>query len=115
METILQLSQEDEVVLEGWSAVLSYIYHREGIMPGFLRRLPDFGPPVSDPKDTHPMACRKGGTLVTYGAMSKQPLAIPAPLLIFKDLRFRGFWASGGFSKVGLRRTQGQGVGRGGG
>ncbi|KFM25638.1 Helicase SKI2W [Auxenochlorella protothecoides] len=50
----------------------------------------------------------KGGTLVTYGAMSKQPLAIPAPLLIFKDLRFRGFWASGGFSKdeEGLARKR---------
>ncbi len=82
-------------------------------MPGFLRRLPDFGPPASDPKDIHPMARRKGATLVTYGAMSKQPLTIPAPLLIFKDLRLRGFWASGGFSKVGMRRTQGQGVGRG--
>ncbi|KAK2079476.1 hypothetical protein QBZ16_003168 [Prototheca wickerhamii] len=30
--------------------------------------------------------------MVTYGAMSKQALAIPPPLLIFKDLRFRGFW-----------------------
>jgi mitochondrial enoyl-[acyl-carrier protein] reductase / trans-2-enoyl-CoA reductase len=35
-----------------------------------------------------------GGTLVTYGAMSKQPLALPASLLIFKDIRFAGFWVS---------------------
>jgi mitochondrial enoyl-[acyl-carrier protein] reductase / trans-2-enoyl-CoA reductase len=31
-------------------------------------------------------------TLVTYGAMSRQPLKIPNGLLIFKDLRFRGIW-----------------------
>ncbi|MEP7071611.1 MAG: 2-enoyl thioester reductase domain-containing protein, partial [Verrucomicrobiota bacterium] len=34
----------------------------------------------------------RGGTLVTYGAMSLQPLKIPNGLLIFKDLRFRGIW-----------------------
>ncbi len=33
-----------------------------------------------------------GGTLVTYGAMSLQPLKIPNGLFIFKDLRFRGIW-----------------------
>ena len=33
-----------------------------------------------------------GGTIVTFGAMSKQPLRIPNGLLIFKDLRWRGFW-----------------------
>jgi mitochondrial enoyl-[acyl-carrier protein] reductase / trans-2-enoyl-CoA reductase len=33
-----------------------------------------------------------GATLVTYGAMSLQPLKIPNGLLIFKDLRFRGIW-----------------------
>ncbi|CBX99792.1 hypothetical protein IAQ61_002976 [Plenodomus lingam] len=31
---------------------------------------------------------------VTYGAMSKQPLTIPASMLIFKDLHFHGFWVS---------------------
>ncbi len=31
---------------------------------------------------------------VTYGAMSKQPLAIPASMLIFKDIHFHGFWVS---------------------
>jgi trans-2-enoyl-CoA reductase len=35
-----------------------------------------------------------GATLVTYGAMSLQPLKIPNGLLIFKDLRFRGIWIS---------------------
>ncbi len=33
-----------------------------------------------------------GSTLVTYGAMSLQPLKIPNGLLIFKDLQFRGIW-----------------------
>jgi trans-2-enoyl-CoA reductase len=33
-----------------------------------------------------------GGTIVTYGAMSRQPLRIPNSLLIFKDQRWRGFW-----------------------
>lgn len=36
----------------------------------------------------------KSGTLVTYGAMSKQPVMLPTGLLIFNDLRFRGFWLS---------------------
>src|SRR5580765_4399305 len=33
-----------------------------------------------------------GSTLVTFGAMSLQPLKVPNGLLIFKDLRFRGIW-----------------------
>jgi NADPH:quinone reductase-like Zn-dependent oxidoreductase len=33
-----------------------------------------------------------GGTVVTYGAMSRQALKIPNSFLIFKDLRFTGFW-----------------------
>src|SRR5947207_5467477 len=33
-----------------------------------------------------------GGRLVSFGAMSLQPLKIPTGLLIFKDLRFRGIW-----------------------
>lgn len=39
-------------------------------------------------------ALAEGGTLVTYGAMGLQPLRIPNGLLIFKDLRFCGFWVS---------------------
>jgi len=34
------------------------------------------------------------GHLVTYGAMSKQPLQLPTGLLIFKDIKFSGFWVS---------------------
>ena len=36
----------------------------------------------------------EGGTMVTYGAMSKSPLRVGAGMLIFKDLRFLGFWVS---------------------
>lgn len=32
------------------------------------------------------------GTLVTYGAMSKQPLSIPNGLLIFHQIQLKGFW-----------------------
>ncbi|KAI1812173.1 NAD(P)-binding protein [Poronia punctata] len=35
-----------------------------------------------------------GGTMVTYGGMSRQPVALPTGLLIFKDIRFVGFWLS---------------------
>jgi trans-2-enoyl-CoA reductase len=37
-------------------------------------------------------ALAPGATIVTYGAMSLQPLRIPNGLLIFKDLCFRGIW-----------------------
>ena len=39
-------------------------------------------------------ALAPGGTVVTYGAMSRKPLRIPNGLLIFQDLRWRGFWVS---------------------
>lgn len=39
-------------------------------------------------------ALAPGGTIVTYGAMGRQPLRIPNGLLIFKDLRWRGFWVT---------------------
>ncbi|MCX8513282.1 MAG: 2-enoyl thioester reductase domain-containing protein [Chthoniobacteraceae bacterium] len=45
-------------------------------------------------------ALAEGATLVTYGAMSLQPLRIPNGLLIFKDLAFRGFWVSKWFQKA---------------
>ena len=40
--------------------------------------------------------------MVTYGAMSQQPLTVPPGLLIFNDLRLRGFWLTGGYAKVRL-------------
>lgn len=42
-----------------------------------------------------------GATLATYGAMSKQPFEVGAGQLIFKDLRFVGFWVT-----AWLRRQQ---------
>lgn len=39
-------------------------------------------------------ALAPGGTHVTYGAMARMPLKVPNGLLIFKDLRIRGFWLS---------------------
>lgn len=39
-------------------------------------------------------ALSPGSQLVTYGAMSKQPVALPSGLLIFKNLVFSGFWVS---------------------
>lgn len=33
-----------------------------------------------------------GGSMVTYGGMSKQPVIIPVSALIFKDVKIRGFW-----------------------
>ncbi|KAI9845033.1 MAG: mitochondrial 2-enoyl thioester reductase [Thelocarpon superellum] len=35
-----------------------------------------------------------GAHMVTYGAMAKQPLVLPAGLLIFSDVAFHGFWVS---------------------
>jgi mitochondrial enoyl-[acyl-carrier protein] reductase / trans-2-enoyl-CoA reductase len=32
------------------------------------------------------------GILVTYGGMSREPLTVPTSALIFKDLRFVGYW-----------------------
>jgi trans-2-enoyl-CoA reductase len=37
-------------------------------------------------------ALADGGTVVTYGAMGRQPLKIPNGLLIFRGLSFHGFW-----------------------
>lgn len=39
-------------------------------------------------------ALAAGGTMVTYGAMARKPVTLPAGLLIFKDIRFVGFWLS---------------------
>lgn len=33
-----------------------------------------------------------GGSIVTYGGMSREPLTVPTSALIFKDLNVRGFW-----------------------
>ncbi|ORX73032.1 NAD(P)-binding protein [Linderina pennispora] len=33
-----------------------------------------------------------GGSLVSYGGMSRQPVTLPTSLLLFKDIRAYGFW-----------------------
>ncbi|XP_078503083.1 enoyl-[acyl-carrier-protein] reductase, mitochondrial-like [Lissotriton helveticus] len=33
-----------------------------------------------------------GGTMVTYGAMARKPMQLPAKHLIFDDIKIRGFW-----------------------
>ncbi|ESQ54264.1 hypothetical protein EUTSA_v10025585mg [Eutrema salsugineum] len=35
---------------------------------------------------------REGGTMVTYGAMSKKPINVSTTSFVFKDLSLRGFW-----------------------
>lgn len=42
------------------------------------------------------------GIMVTYGAMGRQPLEIPNSLLIFKDIRFRGFWLKPWLEQAGI-------------
>lgn len=37
---------------------------------------------------------RFGGSMVTYGGMSKQPVTVPVSALIFKDVKVRGFWVT---------------------
>jgi len=46
-------------------------------------------------------ALAPGGTLVTYGAMSRQPLRISNADLIFRDITFRGFWVSQWYKQAG--------------
>jgi trans-2-enoyl-CoA reductase len=41
-----------------------------------------------------------GGTMATYGAMSRQPLKVPNGLLIFKDLHLNGFWLTRWLSQL---------------
>ncbi len=45
------------------------------------------------------------GVLVTYGAMARQPLKIPNGLLIFRNLEFKGFWASRWLRSLPLTRA----------
>ncbi|GLJ54118.1 hypothetical protein SUGI_1158950 [Cryptomeria japonica] len=35
---------------------------------------------------------RQGGTMVTYGGMSKKPITVSTSSFIFKDLHLRGYW-----------------------
>jgi trans-2-enoyl-CoA reductase len=42
-----------------------------------------------------------GGTIVTFGAMARQPLKVPNGLLIFQDTAWRGFWITRWYERVG--------------
>jgi trans-2-enoyl-CoA reductase len=43
-------------------------------------------------------------TMVTFGAMSLQPLKLPNGLLIFKDLRFRGIWINKWYNNATIQQ-----------
>jgi trans-2-enoyl-CoA reductase len=43
-------------------------------------------------------------TMVTFGAMSLQPLKIPNGLLLFKDLRFRGIWINKWYNNASMQQ-----------
>jgi len=42
-----------------------------------------------------------GGTMVTYGGMSLQPVTVPTSQLIFNDVTLRGFWMSRWYEQHG--------------
>ena len=46
-------------------------------------------------------ALADGGTIVTFGAMARQPLKVPNGQLIFQDIAWRGFWISRWYQRVG--------------
>lgn len=39
-----------------------------------------------------------GGTMVVYGGMSQQPIALPSSLFIFKNIKVQGFWLTGDYA-----------------
>ncbi|KAI8322148.1 NAD(P)-binding protein [Martensiomyces pterosporus] len=43
----------------------------------------------------------QGGTLVSYGGMSRQPVTLPTSLLLFKDIRACGFWMNRWYDALG--------------
>jgi trans-2-enoyl-CoA reductase len=44
-------------------------------------------------------ALAHGGKVITFGAMSRQPMKIPTGLLIFKDIQFLGYWMTRWYEK----------------
>ncbi|KAG6332570.1 hypothetical protein ID866_6520 [Astraeus odoratus] len=46
------------------------------------------------------------GHLVSYGAMSKEPLSLPTSLLIFKNLTCHGFWQSCWYDRKSLQERK---------
>jgi mitochondrial enoyl-[acyl-carrier protein] reductase / trans-2-enoyl-CoA reductase len=81
----------------GAEAVL--VDHAEAVAAA--RALPDFAPPAlalnavgGDSALRLMDLLAPGGTMVTYGAMARQPVKVPNGFLIFKDVRLRGYWLS---------------------
>ena len=50
-------------------------------------------------------ALAPSGTVVTYGAMARQPLRIPNGQLIFQDIAWRGFWVSRWYQNAGAAKS----------
>lgn len=51
-------------------------------------------------------ALAAGGKLITFGAMSRQPLKLPTGLLIFKDIQALGFWMTRWYQKAAEEERQ---------
>ncbi|PWN37851.1 GroES-like protein, partial [Meira miltonrushii] len=45
-------------------------------------------------------------TLITYGAMSRQPLTVPAGLIIFQNMAIRGFMMNKWYAQNGLKERE---------
>ena len=50
-------------------------------------------------------ALGKGGTLVTYGAMGRQPVSLPNGPLIFSELTLAGFWVTAWYERATQPQT----------
>lgn len=81
---------ESEFVSRGFREQLNQEYTRMGKDPLMLGLNCVGGKSAT----TMSKCLSESGYLVSYGAMSKQPVMLPTGLLIFKDLRFHGFWLS---------------------
>ncbi|KAI8641502.1 hypothetical protein BD408DRAFT_418140 [Parasitella parasitica] len=75
---------------------LGSVESRKEIKSWFGKNAPLLGLNCVGGKSATEMARYLGanGHFVTYGAMSRKPLSLPASLLIFKNISFHGFWVS---------------------
>ena len=63
---------------------------------------------VGGPKGSHMIKLLdQGGISVTYGALSQQPLTVPAPQLIFPHKMITGHWHSGWIQRASVEEKQG--------
>lgn len=47
-----------------------------------------------------------GGTMVSYGVLSGKPVTLNPAMIIFKDIRIRGFWLSKWFETAQMKEKQ---------